>query len=325
MPVFSIMLALLAVQGEIGGAPPEPSASTTSAAMAEALANKAQMARGPQLIGSFDPAYSREQRAAGMQGDGRILLVVGADGTVSEATLQRSSAPPELDAAALKAARALTFKPATDKAGNAIAVPAILPFSFQAADENPLYVSRVDPEFSDAARAAGEHGKVVIAGKIGADGQLFDAVVATSSRSPTLDAAALAAAQASRLRPYRDNAGQPLAVPVNLSFAFDNYHTPGPGGGILRYRCDQFVRDENWWQATWPASEKNGFYTLMLGLSMMSQGVLSNPSGIKEAKAAFDARLADARRDCAAQPDRLFVDVMKVEGPAARRLAEKAK
>lgn len=204
-------------------------------------------------------------------------------------------------------------------------MPAVLPFSFQASDENPLYVSRVEPEFGDAARAAGEHGKVMVEGKIDADGQLVDAVVATSSRSPTLDAAALAAAKASRFRPYRDGAGQPIAIPVRLPFAFDNYHTPGPGGGILRYRCDQFVRDENWWEASWPASEKNEFYTLMLGLSMITQGVLANPSQIKEAKAAFDARLADARRDCAAQPDRLFVDVMKVEGPTARRLAEKAK
>ena len=43
----------------------------------------------------------------------RIRLTVGADGTVSDAALLESCGTPALDAAALDAARALAFAPAT--------------------------------------------------------------------------------------------------------------------------------------------------------------------------------------------------------------------
>lgn len=324
LSVLPFIFMAVALQGE-GTAPAEGTEPATSAAMAAALANRPLVVRQPRLTGAFDPAYTAAQRAAGMEGQGRIGLVISAEGAVVEATVQSSNAPPELDASALAAARALKFTPAADKAGTPIAVPAVLPFAFTAADERPEFTSRVEPVFSDAARAAGEHGKVVIAGKVAPDGRLVDAAVFRSSRSPTLDAAALEAANASRFEPYRDEAGEPIALPVRATFGFDNYRTPGPGGGILRYRCDQFVRDESWWEANWPASEKNEFYTMMLGLSALSQDMLAGVSQFREKKAAFDMRYAAARLECAARPEKLFVDVMTVEGPIARRMAEKAK
>lgn len=328
LSVLPLIFMTMTLQGA-ADAPPVAPAETVEAgkspAMVEALANQAQMARGPRLIGEFQPAYSDEQRAVGMLGQGRISIIVTAEGSVGEAAIRYSNAPPELDASALAAARGLKFTPAVDKAGKAIAVPALLPFSFEAAGGHPMYVTRVEPVFSDAARAAGEHGKVVIDGKIGPDGRMIDAVLFQSSRSASLDAAALEAATASRYRPYRDGAGQPYALPVRVPFSFDNYRTPGPGGGILRYRCDQFARDESWWAANWPVSEKNEFYTMMLGISALSQGMLTQVSQFREKMAAFDKRYAAARLECAARPDKLFVDVMKVEGPIARRMAEKAK
>lgn len=328
LAILPLALALAALQTE-PAAPAAPPAETAepakSAAMIEALANKPAMARQPRLIGDFDPAYTAEQRAAGMQGQGRISLVISAAGAVVEADIQFSSAPPELDAAALAAARALKFVPAADKAGKAIAVPAVLPFSFEAADGHPMFVTRVEAAFGDASRAAGEHGKVVIEGKVGADGRLIDAVVAQSSRAPTLDAAALEAANASRFRPYRDGAGKPIALPIRVPFGFDNYRTPGPGGGILRYRCDQFTRDEDWWAAHWPTSEKREFYTMMLGISALSQDMLAQPAQFRQKMAAFELRYAAARMHCVARPDKLFIDVMEIEGPIARRMAEKAK
>lgn len=331
LSVLPLIFALMTSQSDAAApaapaaAPVESADRAKSPAMVEALANQTQMARGPRLIGDFEPAYSMEQRAAGMQGQGRVSMIVTAEGRVGEAAIRYSSAPPELDASALAAARTLTFTPAVDKGGKAIAVPVLLPFSFEAADGHPMYTTRVEPVFSDAARAAGEHGKVVIDGKIGTDGRLIDAVIFQSSRSPTLDAAAIEAATASRYRPYRDGAGQPYVLPVRVPFGFDNYRTPGPGGGILRYRCDQFARDESWWAANWPESEKNEFYTMMLGLGALSQGMLTQVSQFKEKKAAFDQRYAAARIECTGQPDKLFVDVMKIEGPIARRMAERAK
>ncbi|MGB3846181.1 MAG: TonB family protein [Sphingopyxis sp.] len=329
LPVLPfIFMAMMTQEGGVAApaAPPTDSAGPArSPAMVEALANQAQMARGPRLVGDFQPAYSLEQRAVGMQGQGRVSIIVTAEGYVDEASIRYSNAPPELDASALAAARLLKFTPAVDKAGKAIAVPALLPFSFEAASGHPMYAVRVEPVFSNAARAAGEHGKVVIDGKVGPDGRLVDTTVFQSSRSATLDAAALEAANASRYRLYRDGAGKPFALPVRIPFSFDNYRTPGPGGGVLRYRCDQFARDESWWAANWPANEKNEFYTMMLGLSALSQDMLSGVSQFREKKAAFDMRYAAARLECVAQPDKLFVDVMKVEGPIARRMAERAK
>lgn len=52
----------------------------------------------------------------------------------------------------------------------------------------------------------------------------------------------------------------------------------------------------------------------------------SGPRPIGEFKPAYsDEQRAAARLECAARPDKLFVDDMKVEGPIARRMAEKAK
>lgn len=179
------------------------------------------------------------------------------------------------------------------------------------------------PEIPEAARAAGHFGKVRIVGIIGIDGRFSETTIATSSRSDILDTAALAAAQAAVFEPARDANGEPLAIRVVMPFEFSNAKSAGKGGGALRYKCDQFARDYDWWFKTWPADEKDDFYYLVLGLTTTAQlhaGKL-DASNVRATTEGFEARWKKAVKTCQAKPDKLFLDVFKPEGDMLRRLA----
>ena len=91
LSVLPLIFMAMTLQGDAtapAASPAETVEAGKSPAMVEALANQAQMARGPRLIGEFQPAYSDEQRAAGMLGQGRISIIVTAEGSVSEAAIR---------------------------------------------------------------------------------------------------------------------------------------------------------------------------------------------------------------------------------------------
>lgn len=180
-------------------------------------------------------------------------------------------------------------------------------------------------EIPEAALAAGEFGKVTVSGIIGADGRFSELKVVDSSRSERLDAAALAAAAASVFEPARDAAGEPIAILARMPFEFTNAKSAGKGGGVLRYRCDQFARDYDWWYRTWPADKHDDFYFLVLGFSTIakSQGANGRLDYEKfgSVNKDFDARWRAAVEACRAKPDRLFIDVFKPEGDMLKRMA----
>ena len=186
---------------------------------------------------------------------------------------------------------------------------------------HPKFLSGPIAEFPDAAKAAGEFGKVIVSGTIDVDGRLHDPKIEVSSKSDLLDASALAAASAAVFDPAHDEQGTPVAKHAQVPYNFSNANTPGKGGGALRYRCDQFVRDYDWWFKTWPDDKKSDFYLLVLGyetlLSMRGGSLQVQPDAAKN----FDIHWRATVESCRKKPDKLFIDVIDPEGPFLRKLA----
>ena len=318
--LFAIALCLV---GAAEATAQQAVAPADSPAMAAATLNRARMKTRPEAISMPPPVYPESERAAQRGGTAMVRGILGIDGRLSEASISRSSGFPALDTAAIEAARLSTFSPAKDADGAAIAVPITVPESFDPKDVHPVVVTAVWPDYPDAERAAGHHGTVKISGTIGPDGRLVDAKVAMSSRAPGLDAAALAAAQGTVFRVRRDAAGQPIPQEATLPFSFDSYHSPGKGGGILRYRCDQFVKDQDWWRATWPAKQYDEFFNMILGLkAIIALGQAGMDAAmIKGTINDLEQRWTKGIDACRAKPEAMFIDVFKPEGDWARRLA----
>jgi len=129
-------------------APPEASASAGAGADASARGDLARVpgaggggaggdgAGGraaafvpPRLAAAPPPRYPEEARRAAREGTAVLRLRVRADGTVGEVLVERSAGDPALDAAAVEAARAWRFVPAT-RAGRAVESWVIVPVRF---------------------------------------------------------------------------------------------------------------------------------------------------------------------------------------------------
>lgn len=75
----------------------------------------------PQLTYRAMPAYPENLRQQNVTGSVGVSFVVGADGSVTSATVDSSSGYPEMDAAALAAVYQYTFSPALNSAGQPVA------------------------------------------------------------------------------------------------------------------------------------------------------------------------------------------------------------
>jgi TonB family protein len=300
---------------------PPPGASP---ALVEAYANLARVKVKPRAVkrGALD--YPAAEKAVGATGVVLIRGIVLADGSLAEATVARSSGNVAFDAAALKAAQATTYSAATDAGGQPLATPITNNYRFAMAEGQPSNIERyADAPYPDADRAAGRHGKVVIEGMIGPDGRMIDPKITASSRAPTLDDVALAGARGTLFRVAKAEAGV-TPKPTQIAYEFVSYRLQGKGGGVLRYRCAQFVLDQDWWKATWEPPKRTEFESMMggLGFLVLMQGRW-NGASFKAWSDGFKARFAGAIEDCRAKPDALAIDMIKPEGVYARRLAER--
>lgn len=298
-------------------------AAPDSPATVAARANRARANVPAEVIGEVRPDYPPAEEAAGHRGTTMVRGIIGVDGKMTEISVARSSGYPGLDTAAIATAVDLAFKPARDAKGQAIAIVAAVPVQFDP-DAPPAVVTAVPAEYPDAERAAGHHGKVVVSGMLGSDGRLVDPRVTVSSKADGLDAAALAAARATVFRVRTDTAGKPIPKAVTVPFAFDSYRSAGRGGGVLRYGCGQFARDQLWWRSVWPETQRGEFYHMMLGLrTIMEMQSGSLAANFTKDMADFKKRWDAAIETCGKRPEALFIDVFKPEGDWARRLAEK--
>ncbi len=110
--------------------PPAPPPAPQPASPPPAAPRQAAIDAPPRPRKTIKPDYPRGARARGEQGEVELEIEVGANGRVTSAKVVHSSGYPELDGAALAAARAAKFVPA--KSGRkAVASTARLKLHFQ--------------------------------------------------------------------------------------------------------------------------------------------------------------------------------------------------
>jgi TonB family protein len=100
------------------------------AEIAAAEANNSRIAKRPQWISGPDAEYPDSERALGHHGKVEVRALLGTDGRLRHATIATSSRALVLDANALAAAVAATYRPAEDASGNPIAIMTTVPMEF---------------------------------------------------------------------------------------------------------------------------------------------------------------------------------------------------
>jgi TonB family protein len=167
----------------------------------------------------------------------------------------------------------------------------------------PAYVRPED------ARSRGEFGTVVLSAIIGKDGRVREANVKISSRSASIDAAALASAPSMLFEPARDANGNALDIVSKISLEYTQVDFHGPRS-LAQYRCDQFVQDYDWWYRTWPAGEEDRIFKTLRGLVVISESKFSAADFAAEWKTAIEA--------CRSEPGALMLDMLKPHGAFIR-------
>jgi len=172
----------------------------------------------------------------------------------------------------------------------------------------PAYVRPED------ARSRGEFGTVVLSAIIGEDGRVREAGVKISSRSASIDAAALASVPTMLFEPARDADGNALDIVSTISLEYTQVDFHGPRS-LAQYRCDQFVHDYDWWYRTWPAGEEDRIFKTLRGIVVISESKFSASDFAAEWKAAIEA--------CRGAPGALMLDMMKPHGKFIRGMIGK--
>jgi protein TonB len=203
-------------------------AASPLAAQRDALPNNGPFTRPPELLNRDEvmqlaqTSYPAELKSVGLGGTPTVRLFVDADGQVRARQLERSSALPPLDSAALKVAEAMRFAPASDGERPVhlwISIP--VQFRIQVPESPP---AATPPQLKNRFDVEMEIGRIlnertlrhdrnpIVSIYVGADGvpQAFE--LGTPSGDRGLDYAALRAALAARFDPARDAAGNPVAT-----------------------------------------------------------------------------------------------------------------
>jgi len=175
----------------------------------------------------------------------------------------------------------------------------------------PSFTKEPDYERPETAKLAGEFGEVILSGIIGADGKFIEPRIAVSSRSASIDAAALASVPSMTFEPARDADGAPLSTPAHLPLEYSQVNFHGPEG-LAHYRCDQFVRDYDWWYRTWPAEHQDRVFKTLRGFAAVAdmRSGKSPTNFVAEWKSAIDA--------CRKSPNRMMLEMLNPHGALFR-------
>jgi protein TonB len=119
------------VPADVEAEPPPAPAEPPADADAPAPERLAGVRTGLAGAGAIRPRYPRSCRRAGHEGVALLRLEVSRDGLVFGASLLRSAGCPELDRAALEAAREARLRPPETSRGDAVAATVDLPVRFE--------------------------------------------------------------------------------------------------------------------------------------------------------------------------------------------------
>lgn len=165
----------------------------------------------------------------------------------------------------------------------------------------------------ESERLAGHHGEARITGVLDVDGKVRFATVTRSTGAPSLDALLLASTEAETYEPAKDADGAAIAIPISVSREVYHYKSDKPGGGLAHYSCDQFVRDMDWWRATYPNAEwkTHELYVMMTGFMIAGAPGASMLEKMKAfSNAEFKTRWEASIETCRTKPKKLFRDVL---------------
>jgi TonB family protein len=198
---------------------------------------------GATLLHQVFPIYPVPAKAAGIQGDVKLNVVIGTDGHVLSVLPLEGN--PLLEAAAMDAVRQYIYQPRTLPNGERAEVETTvtIPFrlegsavAYEVKQENlhyeeahaaaaqspgnspPRLILKVEPEYPMEARAAQLQGTVTLSVTIGPDG-IPQKLVVLQSADSTLDAQAVNAVRQWKFRPGYQ-AGQPVDYAATIQITF---------------------------------------------------------------------------------------------------------
>lgn len=163
------------------------------------------------------------------------------------------------------------------------------------------------------AKDAGHNGSATHRVEVGPDGKILSITVTRSSRSPAIDAAALAAAKAAWYIPATDPSGKPASGTIEVRSEYARWDDEAPGGGLDTYRCADLTREYDWFIAAhkvtghlfWPQN------------AYVGRLMLDNRTGAPRDRAVFEKRWTSIVKQCRKQPDTLMLEI--VDEPNAYR------
>ena len=168
-------------------------------------------------------------------------------------------------------------------------------------------VETPQPMYPPAARAAGHQGTVVIGVLVSERGELLQAKVQRSSRSPLLDQAALDAVRRWRFKPATDPLGQPIEAAASVPFVFRK----DSAASLPRKRCAELTADLKRWRTLEPNAplQQADVYPLAQQLAL---GGLSTAGSLKQTLEHFPQAFEQAAQRCAQQPKARVMDEIRL-------------
>lgn len=156
----------------------------------------------------------------------------------------------------------------------------------------------------------------MISGILGEDGKVYETTVKVSSRSKIIDKQALSDVPSFLFSPARDADGNALKIPINISLEYGHVDFRG-SNGLAQYRCNQAVKDYDWWNRTWPTDKKDRIYGTIKGIVAMQALRAGSRESVN-----FDDEWRAAIESCRKEPDKRFLELLKPDGDLVRSMTK---
>lgn len=201
--------------------------------------------------------------------------------------------------------------PATTTSASAAAAAAAASTASTAASEpaGPTRLQATEtpqPLYPPAARAAGHQGTVVIGVLVSERGELLQARVQRSSRSPALDQAALDAVRRWRFAPATDPLGRPIEAAASVPFTFRK----DSAASLQRKTCAELNRDLAHWRTLEPDAPLQQAHVYPLAQQLALDG-LQTASALQQAIQHFPQAFEQAVQRCAQQPQARLMEQVR--------------
>jgi TonB family protein len=166
-------------------------------------------------------------------------------------------------------------------------------------------ITATDVPIPAEAKAQGHYGAVKVTGVINESGSVVDLAVSQSSRSPILDAAALAGVSKWKFTPALDAEGRPVSKKLRTEVEFD----PLDMADFPSYTCRKVNAETDWYMSAFPENGDNEsrMYSLMLGMGSIL-GRREIPSDPVAFKKVWDRTISACRSSPGAIFMRKFVE-----------------